>query len=145
MNGHAAHRAPRRKTRGRAAIAVAAACLAVAPACSDDADAARGVSGKWCGTRVTLPAECVGEDAHYAELEQDGATVTGRFCATFGEACSPLEEGTLDAGALYFEYGREDDRVAGDFSFSGDTLFGFMYSTACGCGLSSVTLHRVAR
>jgi hypothetical protein len=115
------------------------ACLGLA-ACGEASDG--GVAGGWCGTDVRLAADCQGEN--YAEFEQEGSAIAGQFCKAYGQNCLPLTKGTLKGDSLRFEYTSEKDPMVGQFSLSGDTLTGYVFSTECGCGPPAVTLYHVA-
>jgi hypothetical protein len=120
--------------------------LVVGLACSAGNGGAPGgdVSGAWCGLPVTTAEACVGDEVIYAELGQAGSTVTGQSCEYYLGACYPIENGSLMATTLVFDYTFSPDRVDASLILSADgqTLTGTYASTKCSCDVP-VTLHRL--
>lgn len=90
------------------------------------------LSGAWCGLQVQSPAACVGDEALYMEVEQEGTTLSGVFCEAYEKECYPLT-GTLDGSSLSFEYHFSGETVTGTFETGDASLQGSLFSTKCGC------------
>jgi len=124
-----------------------AAVVAAGLACSSDkTDVSGSVTGSWCGLDVATAAACVGDEALFLQLTQNGTTVTGTFCEDSAKTdCYTLQDGTLVGGTLTFGWDiPPSDTVDGSFTLASDgkTLVGSLYSTKCNCDVPA-TLHRL--
>ena len=68
----------------------------------------------------------------FLEFEQDGSTVTGQFCESFGNDDCHALTGRVEGQELTFEYHFASYTVTATLEI-GSTLKGTFFSTKCGC------------
>jgi len=102
------------------------------------------VTGKWCGKKVSVAADCTGDEVEYLELMQAASgVVTGVNCEAFSKDCYEVQSGNYASGRLTYYYTFDSNRVDGDFTSSEeDTLTGALSSEKCNCQ-APITFYRI--
>jgi len=115
-------------------------CLALS--CSSSHELSGSVAGKWCGSDVATPAECVGDEVEYLDLTQSGSSVDGKICEAYEKDCAPLQNGKLEGKRLSFEWNPVNIGGKADLELDGDLLAGSLHADKCGCEVA-YTFHRL--
>lgn len=126
--------------RMRFLVGACLACLVLS--CSSSHELSGTVAGKWCGSDVATPADCVGDEVEYLDLTQDGASVHGKICEAYEKDCAPVQNGKLDGSQLRFDFDPVDVGGKADLRLDGDVLSGSLHSDKCACELP-YTFHRL--